>query len=38
MMKAPLFRCDIGERELKLLKEGYFAHVDYRRQYGKRSA
>ena len=36
--KAPLFRCDIDERELRIFKNGYFAHVDFRRQFGRRKS
>ena len=36
LMKAPIFRCDINERELKIFKDGYFAHVDFRREFGRR--
>jgi hypothetical protein len=36
LMKAPIFRCDINERELKIFKNGYFAHVDFRRGFGRK--
>jgi hypothetical protein len=36
LMKAPIFRCDINERELKIFKNGYFAHVDFRREFGRK--
>jgi hypothetical protein len=36
LMKAPLFRCDIDERELRIFKNGYFARVHFRREFGKR--
>lgn len=35
MMKTPLFYCDIDERELKIFKNGYFAHAEHRRQFGQ---
>ena len=38
LMKAPLFRCDINERELKIFKNGYFAHADFRREFGRKKS
>jgi hypothetical protein len=35
LMKTPIFRCDISERELKVFQNGYFAHVDFRREFGR---
>lgn len=35
-LKAPIFRCDINRRELEIFKGGYFAHVDFRKEFGKR--
>ena len=34
-LKAPIFHCDIDERELRIFQDGYFAHVDFRRQFGR---
>jgi hypothetical protein len=35
-LKAPIFRCDIDERELRIFKNGYFAHIDFRREFARR--
>ena len=35
-MKTPIFRCHMDGKELAKFKEGYFAHIEYRRQYSKR--
>lgn len=37
-MKTPLFRCHIDAEHLTNFKEGYFAHIEYRRQWGQRRA
>jgi hypothetical protein len=35
-MKTPLFRCDIDDRELRILKSGFFSHVDFGWELAKR--
>jgi hypothetical protein len=35
-MKSPIFRCHIDGGELAKFKEGYFAHIAHRRQFGQR--
>jgi len=36
--EAGSFRCGIDERELKVVQNGYFAHVDFRRQFGRKKS
>jgi len=35
-MKAPIFRCHIDAKELATFKDGYFAHIEYRKEWGRR--
>lgn len=34
LMRVPIFRCHVDERELGIFKKGYFTHIDLRRRYG----
>lgn len=34
VMKTPIFRCHIDEKELAKFKDGYFKHLEFRRKFG----
>jgi hypothetical protein len=34
--KIPIFRCHADERELGQFKDGYFAHIEHRREFGRK--
>jgi hypothetical protein len=36
LQRAPVFRCHIDREEIEKFRDGYFAHIDFRKKFGER--